>query len=102
METFYKHVSLEEARKLAEENNDDPDFVILDVRTPEELQSGVIGEPVNIDIYDPNFAAKIGNLDKEKTYLVYCRSGNRSKAAAGLMKQLGFKKIYEVDRGIMG
>jgi len=102
MQEFYEHITLEEAEKLASENKDNKDFVVLDVRTPEELQGGVIGEPVNIDIYDPSFAAKIGELDKEKTYLVYCRSGNRSKAAAGLMKQLGFKKIYEVDRGIMG
>ncbi|NTU66454.1 MAG: rhodanese-like domain-containing protein [Candidatus Moranbacteria bacterium] len=102
MQEFYEHITLEEASKLALENKDNKDFIILDVRTPQELMGGVIGEPVNIDIYDSEFAAKIGALDKEKTYLVYCRSGNRSKAAAGLMKQLGFKKIYEVDRGIMG
>ena len=102
MQEFYKHISLKEAKELAEKNKGNQDFVILDVRTPEELQDGTIGNPVNIDLYDPEFADKIGKLDKDKTYLVYCRSGSRSKAACGAMQHFGFKKIYEADRGIMG
>jgi rhodanese-related sulfurtransferase len=72
------------------------------VRTPEELSGGVIGHPINIDIYSHDFSQKINELDKKKTYLVYCRSGNRSKTALEIMKQLGFENVYEIDCGIVG
>ena len=102
MEEFYKLILLEEAQKMVSENESNSDFIILDVRTPQEFQGGVIGNAINVDFYGSDFAEKVGEFDKEKTYLVYCRSGARSKAATGLMKQSGFKKIYEVSGGILG
>lgn len=102
MEKFCEHITSKEAERLIDEKESDPDFVVLDVRTPEEFRFGALKRAINLDIYDPAFAAEIGRLDKDKTYLVYCRSGNRSKAACSLMRNLGFGKIYELDRGILG
>ncbi len=73
------------------------DIIIIDVRTPQEFAQGYISGAINIDIYNPNFAKEIAKLDKNKHYLIYCRSWNRSKAAMKLMKQLGFKKVNDLE-----
>ena len=74
--------------------------MILDVRTPEEVAEAKIEGSVNINIYDENFVSKINDLDKSKTIYVYCKSGGRSGQAMNEMKNLGFKKIYNLDGGI--
>ncbi len=86
-------------KKLEEEN----DFVVIDVRTPEELkQSGVIYPNVlNLNLYDPDFVEKLSKLDKNKTYFIYCRSGSRSARAFELMRRLWFKKVYNLDTWIL-
>jgi len=101
-EKIYKKISLQEARIMAESNEKNKDFVIIDIRTPEELEAGVVGKPTNIDFYDPDFQKNIGKLDKNKTYLVYCRSGARSRAAVQYMLSAGFTRIYEIEGGISG
>lgn len=70
--------------------------VILDVRTVAEFQQGHAQEAVNIDFYSPVFLDEIKKLDVNKKYHVYCRSGNRSGQAEGLMKQLGFKDVQNI------
>ena len=78
----------------------DPDFVILDVRTSGEYAGGHIDGAVNIDYYDPGFESLIDALDRTKTYLVHCQSGNRSASGAAVMAGLGFAEVYEIDGGI--
>jgi rhodanese-related sulfurtransferase len=75
-------------------------FIILDVRTPAEYAEGQILNAVNVDFTSPNFKDEVGRLDKNVTYLVYCRTGARSAAAAEIMKELGFKDIYNMNGGI--
>ena len=53
-----------------------------------------------IDFSHPNFINSIAELDREKTYLVYCRSGNRSSKACEIMSEMGFEKIYNMIGGI--
>jgi rhodanese-related sulfurtransferase len=89
-----------EALELVQRNKGNPNFVILDVRTPEEFSGGYIEGAVNIDYYGPGFPVEIGKLDRTKTYLVYCRTGNRSENAFVLMKELQFKEVYPVEGGI--
>ncbi len=76
-----------------------PDVVILDVRTPQEVAQGAIKGAVNINLYDPNFEQEIEKLDKNKTYLVYCRSGHRSGIASQKMVAKGFGKVYNLEGG---
>jgi rhodanese-related sulfurtransferase len=76
-----------------------PDAVLIDVRKPEEVAEGIIGDAINIDFTDPTFQTKIDSLDKAKPYFVYCKSGKRSAGAAAVMEKLGFEKIYILDGG---
>jgi rhodanese-related sulfurtransferase len=62
---------------------------IIDVRTPAEFSSGHVEGAVNYDVQSPQFAAQIATLDADGEYLVYCRSGNRSQAAAAQMEAAG-------------
>lgn len=80
----------------------DQDAIILDVRTEEEVASGKIPNSVNIDIYKgQGFIYRLEEMDKNKTYFVYCRSGARSAQACSIMNQLGFEKTYNLIGGIM-
>jgi len=76
-----------------------PDAVLLDVRTPEEVRKGSIANATNIDFFGKGFDEKIENLDKGKTYFVYCAGGSRSGETMELMEKLGFKKIYNLKDG---
>lgn len=67
----------------------------IDVRTPEEFAEGHVDNALNVDWYAPTFDAQISKLDKAKTYVIYCRSGNRSAQAVAHMKELGFTSLVD-------
>ena len=75
--------------------------VILDVRTPGEFMTGHIQDAQNIDFEGGSFESQIESLDKNGTYAVYCRSGNRSGQAVKVMQDAGFKNIYNLDGGVI-
>ena len=90
-----------EAADLIEKHKGDTNFVILDIRTPGEYQSGHLKDATMIDYYSNAFVNDIGRLDREKTYLVYCRSGNRSARSLDLFKKLQFQRVYHLATGII-
>ena len=94
-------ITPEQAASLIAENQNNPGFVILDVRTPAEYQSGAIAGAVNIDIYSADFKSRLNQLNKNKKYLVYCHTGNRSAQAAAIMKDLKFKEVYDLSGGVV-
>ena len=77
-----------------------PDLVVLDIRTPKEFGEGHIAGALNIDYYDDKFKQNLSQLDKTKTYLVHCRSGGRSGRSLKLFEELGFENIIHLDGGI--
>jgi len=80
---------------------DSGEYVLVDIRTPEEFKEGHIpGATLNLDFYAPDFKDKVSKLDKNKKYLYYCRSGHRSGEASELAKEFGFTEAYELDGGI--
>ncbi len=80
----------------------DKDAVLLDVRRAEEWQSGSIKGAINMDIMNWHpFLESANQLDKNKNYYVFCRSGMRSAQAMHLMDQLGFKHVYNLSGGLM-
>ena len=91
-EASYRQISMDEAITMMETERN---YIILDVRTPEEFAEKHIPHAINI----PNEAigtAEIRELpDKEQLILVYCRSGNRSKQASEKLVKLGYKNIVE-------
>ena len=92
----------QEAFTLIQENQNNPEFVIIDVRTPNEFAEGHIENAVNIDYYSETFRDDVNKLDKDKTYLIYCQSGNRSRSALEVIKELNFGEAYHLSAGITG
>ena len=99
--SMVKHVKAKEAGELVNANKDNAGFVVLDVRTAGEVKEVCILNAMNIDIRSSEFVAKAVKLNKERTYLVHCRSGARSQTALKALQKLGFLKLYHLDGGIM-
>ena len=68
---------------------------IIDVRTPAETASGMLDGAMNIDIGAADFRDRIASLDRDGSYLLYCRTGNRSAQAASIMRDLGFTDVID-------
>lgn len=79
----------------------DDAITVIDVRTPEEFSDGHLADAVLIDFYDASFADQLAELDRDGTYLLYCRSGNRSGQAASIMGDLGFEQVYDLQGGVI-
>ena len=78
----------------------DENAVILDVRTEDEWNDGIIPNAINIDIYKgQGFIYQVEELDKAKNYYVYCKAGGRSAQACSIMNQMGFETTYNLMGG---
>lgn len=75
--------------------------ITVDVRTPGEFMTGHIQGAQNIDFESGSFESDIAALDKNATYAVYCRSGNRSGQAVAIMHDAGFHNVYNLNGGII-
>jgi rhodanese-related sulfurtransferase len=84
------------SKKIAEAG-----VVTVDVRTPGEFMTGHIQGAQNIDFESGNFENEISTLDKNVTYAVYCRSGNRSGQAVAIMHDAGFHNVYNLNGGMI-
>jgi rhodanese-related sulfurtransferase len=107
--TFLPELSLHAQEKVTKENIGNRKFkkisrkknvVILDVRSEEEFSKGHIPGALNIDLEKPGFEDSIRNLDPNKTYLLYCRSGRRSGIAGEKMRSMDFPKVFHLEGGI--
>lgn len=94
-------ISARTAKDLIQENLSNPDFIVLDIRTPREFDGGHIAGARNIDFYAQTFAQEFRSLDLEKTYLIYCRSGNRSRQLMGAVDKMPFKKVFHMRSGLV-
>jgi rhodanese-related sulfurtransferase len=80
----------------------DANGVILDVRTEDECNEGIIPNAINIDIHKGAvFVSEIEALDKSKNYYVYCRSGARSAKSCEVMNELGIENAFNLIGGIL-
>ncbi len=94
-------ITPQEAFTLIQNNQNNPDFVIIDVRTPEEFVAEYIENATNIDFYSEAFQDTLNTLDKNKTYLIYCRSGARSGSTLDIMDELNFEEVYNILGGML-
>jgi rhodanese-related sulfurtransferase len=94
-------ISNSESFRMINENKSNSKFVILDVRTSDEFSDGHIENSINIDFYSETFSEDLDKLDKNKTYMVYCRTANRSGQALDMMKDLNFSEAYNMLGGIV-
>jgi phage shock protein E len=97
--TVIKNVDAKTAAKLL---SADTNIVVIDVRTPEEFTAGHIAGATNVNFKGGQFPAAVEKLDREKTYLVHCAVGGRSKRSLEVFKNLGFKSIVHLDDGLKG
>ncbi len=96
----FPSITAEKAQSLIDKNKN---LVILDVRTPGEFHAGHIEGAQLLDVtQDSTFLAGISTMDKTKMYLVYCRSGQRSRKACSLMQDHGIQDVYNLDEGYLG
>lgn len=75
------------------------EYLLLDVRQPEEYQAGHIPGAMLMPLGE--LEARQGELDRDKRIITYCRSGHRSMAAAIALCGLGFEGLYHLDGGIL-
>ena len=78
----------------------DTDYILVDVRTAEEYESGHIQDAVNFDFYSESFQKDILTLDKSSSIILYCRTQNRSTKTANYLKENGYKEITVIEGGI--
>jgi rhodanese-related sulfurtransferase len=90
-----------EARRLMEANRENSAFVVLDVRTEAEYREGHIPGAVLVDFRSPAFRERVASLARDRSYLVYCRTGNRSGSALRVMEELGFGTLHHLAGGIV-
>ncbi len=88
----YTQISQDEAMKMMQEQSD---YLIVDVRRPDEFAEGHIAGAVNVPNETIEDEAPEALPDKEQTLLIYCRSGNRSKEASQKLADMGYTKVYE-------
>ena len=94
-EESFKNITVEEVIILLDAN---PDIIVIDVRTPDEIaQTGAIENSINIDFKASDFKEKISALDKDKEYILFCKSGNRSGQASKIMAEMGFSNINNLN-----
>jgi rhodanese-related sulfurtransferase len=92
-------ITVSDADKLISENVGNQDFVILDVRTPDEYTARHIAGAIDISYESAQFKNDVDKLDRNKQYLVYCQTGVNSAVAAQIMAGLGFKDVQDITGG---
>ena len=75
-------------------------FILLDIRTAPEVEALHIPGAVNLDFYDDLFAEQLAELDRDKAYLIYCRTANRTGQAYTVMRDRGFEHVWDLEGGI--
>jgi rhodanese-related sulfurtransferase len=95
------NLSPEAAMRRIVEQRDNPDFVLLDVRTPGEYRKGHIHGAKLLDYYHRDYLKRLKTLSRDKIYLLYCRTGNRSGRTLAVMDKLGFKQAAHLAGGIV-
>ena len=94
-------INVKQAYKLIKDNESNQNFIILDVRKPDDFEKEHIANAINIDFKSSDFSTKLDSLDRSKIYLINCYGGFRSKNTMGLMEKIGFTKLYNMKGGIM-
>jgi rhodanese-related sulfurtransferase len=92
-----RNISARDAKALLDANKN---VCLLDVRTPQEYSQGRLAGSVLIPIGE--FERRFREVPKNKTIVVYCAVGSRSKPVAGFLAQQGYKDVYNMTDGIVG
>jgi rhodanese-related sulfurtransferase len=97
-----KAISPGQFKAMLDRHKDTGDLVVLDIRTPPEFAAGHIEGAVMLDYYSRDFVDRLKKLDRQQTYLIYCRSGNRTGKSLAILEKLGFSRVYHLETGLIG
>ncbi|WP_448607053.1 rhodanese-like domain-containing protein [Paenimyroides ceti] len=75
------------------------DYLLIDVRTPEEYQEGTIPSAINIDVENDAFRSEVEKIDKNTPLIIFCKLGGRSETAAEILSNIGFTNVKEIEGG---
>jgi rhodanese-related sulfurtransferase len=95
-----QNIDAQKAYQMIGDHRGRAGFMIIDVSTPEEFDSGHIPGAVNMNLFSETFQADLDKLDRETTYLVYCRTGMRSAKTLSLMRDRKFLSVYNLFGGM--
>ena len=93
------NISVQEVYAIQKTSNNP--FTIIDVRTSEEFAEGHLDQALNIDVKSDQFSTEVEKLNPSKKYILYCRSGKRSSKAYGIMTDLNFENLYNMEGGYL-
>lgn len=99
-QNIYTKINTDQGLQLINDNKTNPNFVIVDLRRPEEYKEGYIPAAINVNFYASDFKAQLARLDRNKKYMIYCRTDNRSLKSLAIMQQLNFKEVHCMLGGI--
>jgi rhodanese-related sulfurtransferase len=99
-ENIYKKITVTKCDSLIKANENNPNFVILDVRTYGEWVNDHLAGSINRSTGNSNFEQQLDVLPKHKIFLIHCQSGGRSAGAFSKMQALNFSEVYEMQGGI--
>ena len=94
---MYKNLSGSEFNQALEQ---DESNVLIDVRTEGEFRMGHIPNAMHLDLFSPDLQRQIQNLDKDKKYMIYCRSGARSAHICSMMGHMDFSDLSNLYGGL--
>jgi rhodanese-related sulfurtransferase len=95
-------ITPQDALELIKLHENDPNFIILDIRPHDEFEEEHVAGAKNLDYDGHEFQKKVNRLDKEKDYVIYCRSGVRGGYFLEKMKDSGFIEAYNILGGFEG
>jgi rhodanese-related sulfurtransferase len=90
-----------EAWELISKNSGSNKPIIIDVSTPKEYEDLHLEGAINVSILSWFFKTRLDAMGRNKTYIVYCKVGVRSKVAKKIMESLGFQNIYNIVGGTL-
>jgi len=86
-----------DTKSFVKKYKETPKAQLLDVRTPNEWNAGKIESSKCVNFMDADFKQQVEKLDKSKPVFVYCAAGGRSAKASKILKEAGFKEIYNLQ-----
>ncbi len=95
-----KELASNESFEMLTKNIDNPDFSVIDLRSKNEFKKERIFNAFVINFHTKSFKEEILSLDKNKTYLIYCKTGRYAKITSEIMKENGFLRVYNIQGGI--
>lgn len=94
-------LSAHQFKTMLEQQQGPDDVMVLDIRTPQEYANAHIRGAALIDYYSSDFVERLKKLDRNKVYLIYCRSGNRTGRSLAIFENLGFTQVYHLEKGLI-